>query len=161
MAPGISRGWGASRKDGPGPGATVTGAPWAKLRQLLPCSNSEAKEVCDGKKGSDPLTKQPLVRADNQRAINAHPIPRRIWWVGSGYRALLGRKHHSVTAITEHMTGLVDEELLGNGEDSMKTLLAYVAFALAVAFTSQASALPSCSNSSWHGHYSACSSFDE
>jgi hypothetical protein len=43
----------------------------------------------------------------------------------------------------------------------MKTLLAGIAFAIALAFTSQAFALPYCASSNWqHGHY-GCASFDE
>jgi hypothetical protein len=43
----------------------------------------------------------------------------------------------------------------------MKTLLAGIAFAIALAFTSQAFALPYCTNSNWqHGHY-GCANFDE
>jgi hypothetical protein len=41
----------------------------------------------------------------------------------------------------------------------MKTILAGVAFAIAVAFASQAFALP-CSMS-WHGHYYVCTNYDE
>jgi hypothetical protein len=43
----------------------------------------------------------------------------------------------------------------------MKTLLAGIAFAIAVAFTSQAFALPYCPNGTSHGHYYVCSNFDE
>jgi hypothetical protein len=47
------------------------------------------------------------------------------------------------------------------GETVMKTFLAGVAFAIAVAFTSQAFALPYCPNGTWpHGHY-MCANFDE
>jgi hypothetical protein len=42
----------------------------------------------------------------------------------------------------------------------MKTLLAGIAFAIALAFTSQAFALPYCQNSAGHGHY-VCANFDE
>jgi hypothetical protein len=46
------------------------------------------------------------------------------------------------------------------GEIAMKTFLAVAAFALAVAFTSQASALP-CPNGTWQqGHY-VCADFEE
>ena len=43
----------------------------------------------------------------------------------------------------------------------MKTVLAGIAFAIALAFASQASAHPYCGNSTWqHGHYS-CANYDE
>ena len=41
----------------------------------------------------------------------------------------------------------------------MKTLLAGVAFAIAIVFASQAFALP-CTNHTGHGHY-ACATYDE
>ena len=43
------------------------------------------------------------------------------------------------------------------GETTMKTLLAGVAFAIAVAFASQASALPC----KWNGHYYVCQDYPE
>jgi hypothetical protein len=43
----------------------------------------------------------------------------------------------------------------------MKTLFAGITFAIVLALTSQASALPYCANGTWqHGHYS-CANFDE
>ena len=42
----------------------------------------------------------------------------------------------------------------------MKTFLAGVAFAIAVAFASQASAIPYCSKTS-HGNYYVCATYDE
>jgi hypothetical protein len=42
----------------------------------------------------------------------------------------------------------------------MKPFLAYVAFAIAVTFASQASALP-CQNGTWHGHYYVCAHLAE
>ena len=42
----------------------------------------------------------------------------------------------------------------------MKTLLVGIAFAMAMVFTSQAFALPYCTNSIGQGHY-ACTDFDE
>ncbi len=43
----------------------------------------------------------------------------------------------------------------------MKTLLAGIALAIGLAFSSQAFALPYCPNSTWqHGHYE-CAVFDE
>jgi hypothetical protein len=67
-----------------------------------------------------------------------------------------------VTEITEPVTGFPDyagkEDL---GRRLMKTLLAGIAFAIALAFTSQAFALPYCANSNGqHGHY-GCASYDE
>jgi hypothetical protein len=41
----------------------------------------------------------------------------------------------------------------------MKTFLAGVAFAIAVAFASQAFALPNCANATWHGHYYTCATY--
>ena len=41
----------------------------------------------------------------------------------------------------------------------MKTFLAGVAFAIAVAFTSQAFALPNCPNATWQGHYYVCATY--
>jgi hypothetical protein len=47
------------------------------------------------------------------------------------------------------------------GRLSMKTILAGIAFAIAVAFASQAFALPYCANDNWqHGHYT-CTNLDE
>ncbi len=43
----------------------------------------------------------------------------------------------------------------------MKTFLAGVAFAIAVGFTSQASALPYCPHGTWHGHYYACAAVED
>jgi hypothetical protein len=67
-----------------------------------------------------------------------------------------------VTGITEQVTGFPNYAGKGNlGRPLMKTLLAGIAFAIALAFTSQAFALPYCASSSWqHGHY-GCASFDE
>ena len=42
------------------------------------------------------------------------------------------------------------------GKRTMKTLLAGVAFAIAVAFSSQASAFPYCTKITWHGNYYVC-----
>jgi hypothetical protein len=42
----------------------------------------------------------------------------------------------------------------------MKAILAGVAFAIAVAFASQASARPAC-NQTWHGHYNVCATYAE
>jgi hypothetical protein len=55
------------------------------------------------------------------------------------------------------MTGLSDYACREKGEIVMKMLLAGIAFAIGVAFASQASALPC----KWHGHYYVCSDFDE
>jgi len=71
-------------------------------------------------------------------------------------------KHHSVTAITESMTASLDYARRGKfGETTMKTLLAGIAFLMAMAFASQAFALPYCPNGTWHGHYYVCASYDE
>ncbi len=43
----------------------------------------------------------------------------------------------------------------------MKCFLAGVAFAIAVALASQASALPYCPKGTWHGHYYVCANYDE
>ena len=43
----------------------------------------------------------------------------------------------------------------------MKTLLAGVAFAIAVAFSSQASAFPYCTKITWHGNYYVCTIDEE
>ena len=73
----------------------------------------------------------------------------------------LGRKHDSVTAITECMTGLPEYASSEIGELTMKTLVAGVAFAIAVAFATQASALPYCPHGMWqHGHY-VCATYDQ
>jgi hypothetical protein len=42
------------------------------------------------------------------------------------------------------------------GKRAMKTLLAGVAFAIAGAFSSQASAFPYCTKITWHGNYYVC-----
>ena len=66
-------------------------------------------------------------------------------------------KRFSVTAITERMTGLSDYARKEKGEIVMKMLVAGIAFAIGVAFASQAFALPYCA---WqHGHY-ACGDYD-
>jgi hypothetical protein len=47
------------------------------------------------------------------------------------------------------------------GVTTMKTFLAGVAFAIAVAFVSQAFAFPYCPNGMWkHGHY-VCTTYDQ
>jgi hypothetical protein len=43
----------------------------------------------------------------------------------------------------------------------MKTFLAGVVLAIAVTFASQASALPWCTNGTWHGHYYVCADFED
>jgi len=43
----------------------------------------------------------------------------------------------------------------------MKTLLVGVAFAIAVAFYSQASAFPYCTKITWHGNYYVCTIDEE
>jgi hypothetical protein len=66
-------------------------------------------------------------------------------------------KRFSVTDITERMTGLSEYGCKEKGEIIMKMLLAGVAFAIGVAFASQAFALPYCT---WqHGHY-VCGDYD-
>jgi hypothetical protein len=45
------------------------------------------------------------------------------------------------------------------GETIMKTLIVGIAFAIGVAFATQAFALP-CPNGTWQGHY-VCANFDE
>ena len=63
-----------------------------------------------------------------------------------------------MTAITERMTGLPDYASKEKGEIIMKMLLAGVAFAIGLAFASQAFALPYCT---WqHNHY-VCEDYDE
>jgi len=47
------------------------------------------------------------------------------------------------------------------GKRTMKTLLAGVAFATAVAFSSQASAFPYCTKITWHGNYYVCTIDEE
>ena len=47
------------------------------------------------------------------------------------------------------------------GKSKMKTLLAGVAFAIAVAFASQASAFPYCTKITWHGDYYVCTIDEE
>ena len=47
------------------------------------------------------------------------------------------------------------------GKRTMKTLLAGVAFAIAVAFSSQASAFPYCTKITWHGDYYVCTIDEE
>ena len=47
------------------------------------------------------------------------------------------------------------------GKRTMKTLLAGVAFAIAVAFSSQASAFPYCTKITWHGNYYVCTIDEE
>ena len=62
-------------------------------------------------------------------------------------------KRYPVTAVTEQMTGLSDYACNEKGETIMKMLLAGIAFAIGVAFASQAFALP-CPNGTWqNGHY--------
>ena len=66
-----------------------------------------------------------------------------------------------MTTITERMTGLRDYAVAGqSGKLAMKTILAGVAFAIAVAFASQASARQAC-NQTWHGHYDVCVTYAE
>jgi hypothetical protein len=43
----------------------------------------------------------------------------------------------------------------------MRTLLAGIAFAIAVAFASQASAFPYCTEITWHGNYYVCTIDEE
>ena len=63
-----------------------------------------------------------------------------------------------MTAITERMTGVADYARKEKGEIIMKMLLAGVAFAIGVAFASQAFALPYCT---WqHSHY-VCADYDQ
>jgi hypothetical protein len=47
------------------------------------------------------------------------------------------------------------------GKRTMKTLLAGVAFAIAVAFSSQPSAFPYCTKITWHGNYYVCTIDEE
>jgi hypothetical protein len=47
------------------------------------------------------------------------------------------------------------------GKSIMKTLLVGVAFAIAVAFYSQASAFPYCTKITWHGNYYVCTIDEE
>ena len=47
------------------------------------------------------------------------------------------------------------------GKRTMKTLLAGVAFAIAVAFSSQAFAFPYCTKITWHGDYYVCTIDEE
>jgi hypothetical protein len=69
-------------------------------------------------------------------------------------------KRFSVTAITERMTGLSDYARKEKGEIIMKMLVAGIAFAIGVAFASQAFALP-CTHGTWqHGHY-VCGDYDQ
>jgi hypothetical protein len=57
------------------------------------------------------------------------------------------------------MTGLSDYACKEKGEIIMKMLLAGIAFAMGLAFASQAFALP-CSNGTWqNGHY-VCGDYD-
>jgi hypothetical protein len=82
---------------------------------------------------------------------------------GFSFEALRLQKRHSVTGITEKMTGSSDCAREGNsGRRPMKTLLVGIAFvAMGMVFASQAFALPYCPNSTWqHGHY-VCASYDE
>jgi hypothetical protein len=59
------------------------------------------------------------------------------------------------------MTGLPDYAATEICETTMKTFLAGVAFVIAVAFVSQAFALPYCPNGMWkHGHY-VCATYDQ
>ena len=53
----------------------------------------------------------------------------------------------------------LDDDQTRNWEE--KTLLAGVAFAIAVAFSSQASAFPYCTKITWHGNYYVCTIDEE
>jgi hypothetical protein len=46
------------------------------------------------------------------------------------------------------------------GETIMKTLIVGIAFAIGVAFATQAFALP-CPNGTWHGGHYVCADYDE
>jgi peroxiredoxin len=86
---------------------------------------------------------------------------RRAWVAKISTQTAAARKRDCVTKVTEQMSRLSDYACQEIGETTMKTVLAGLAFAIALAFASQASALPYCANSTWqHGHYS-CANYDE
>ena len=63
------------------------------------------------------------------------------------------------TGLSQRQTATTTKREIGNG--TMKTLLARVAFAIAVAFSSQASAFPYCTKITWHGNYYVCTIDEE